>query len=134
MPTIQCPHCDEDIELDFTEGLFDCPHCDEEFSWGSETPSVESYKKLELWFGLVVPFLTMFLGGLLMFAIIQPIGYESIAVSFLAMLLWPITALGITIYGWKKQRITLAIGAGAPLAIGLFFLVVWATLAGIGLV
>ena len=132
MPVIQCPHCDEDIELDFTEGLFDCPHCDEEFTWGRETPSVEFYKKLEFWFGLVVPFLTMFLGGWLMFAIIQPSGYSGLGVAFLAMLLWPITALGITIYGWKKQRITLAMGAGVPLAIGLFLLVVWVPLSGFG--
>ena len=132
MPIIQCPHCDEDIELDFTEGLFDCPHCDEQFSWGSETPSVESYKKLELWFGLVVPFLTMFLGGLLMFAIIQPSGYAGWGVAFLAMLLCPITALGITIYGWKKQRITLVMGAGVPLAIGLFLLVVLVPLSEFG--
>ena len=38
MVEIQCPHCEEDIELeDGTSGLFDCPHCDEEFSWGSGT-------------------------------------------------------------------------------------------------
>ena len=38
MGEIQCPHCEEDIELeDGTSGLFDCPHCDEEFSWGSGT-------------------------------------------------------------------------------------------------
>jgi len=35
MVVIQCPHCEEDIELeDGTFGLFDCPHCDEDFSWG----------------------------------------------------------------------------------------------------
>ena len=34
MVEIQCPHCDEDIELeDDVFGLFDCPHCDEEFAW-----------------------------------------------------------------------------------------------------
>lgn len=34
MVEIQCPHCEEDIELeDGVFGLFDCPHCDEEFSW-----------------------------------------------------------------------------------------------------
>ena len=34
MVEIQCPHCDEDIELeDDVFGLFDCPHCDEEFIW-----------------------------------------------------------------------------------------------------
>ncbi len=37
MVVIQCPHCENDIELeDDASGLFDCPHCDEEFSWGSD--------------------------------------------------------------------------------------------------
>ena len=35
MVEIQCPHCEEDIELeDETSGLFDCPYCDNEFSFG----------------------------------------------------------------------------------------------------
>jgi hypothetical protein len=34
MIEIECPHCDEGIELeDDVFGLFDCPHCDEEFAW-----------------------------------------------------------------------------------------------------
>jgi len=34
MVEIQCPHCDENVELeDDVFGLFDCPHCDEEFIW-----------------------------------------------------------------------------------------------------
>ena len=35
MVEIQCPHCEEVVELeDNSFGLFDCPHCGEEFSWG----------------------------------------------------------------------------------------------------
>ena len=34
MVEIQCPHCEEGIELeDDVFGLFVCPHCDEEFAW-----------------------------------------------------------------------------------------------------
>ena len=34
MVEIQCPHCEESIELeDDVFGLFVCPHCVEEFSW-----------------------------------------------------------------------------------------------------
>ena len=37
MVMIQCPHCDEDIELDDDDfGLFECPHCEEEFEWESD--------------------------------------------------------------------------------------------------
>tara|TARA_B110000444_G_C18620228_1_gene491802 strand:- start:168 stop:572 length:405 start_codon:yes stop_codon:yes gene_type:complete len=36
MIEIQCPHCEEDIELDDgAYGLFDCPQCGENFSWDS---------------------------------------------------------------------------------------------------
>ena len=49
MVVIQCPHCEEDIELeDGTFGLFDCPHCDEDFAWGSGNDfSIESNSKLK---------------------------------------------------------------------------------------
>ena len=34
MVRIECPHCDEEIELeDGSFGLFDCPHCENEFEW-----------------------------------------------------------------------------------------------------
>jgi hypothetical protein len=34
MVEIQCPHCDENIELeDGSYGLFDCPFCGDEFEW-----------------------------------------------------------------------------------------------------
>jgi len=56
MVEIQCPHCDENVELeDDVFGLFDCPHCDEEFSWGDDedvsnehttNPSVNSWVKI----------------------------------------------------------------------------------------
>jgi len=42
MVEIQCPHCEEDIELeDGAFGLFDCPHCDEEFSWDDDEENSE---------------------------------------------------------------------------------------------
>ena len=42
MVEIECPHCDEDIELDDDEfGLFECPYCEEEFLWEQESNSIE---------------------------------------------------------------------------------------------
>ena len=39
MVELQCPHCDEDIELeDGDSGLFNCPYCNEEFYWKSRRP------------------------------------------------------------------------------------------------
>jgi len=35
MAVIQCPHCEQDIELeDGVSGLFDCPYCDNEILFG----------------------------------------------------------------------------------------------------
>ena len=43
MPTIQCPHCDEEVSLDPGQhGLFDCPHCDEEFEWKNDSTAAPS--------------------------------------------------------------------------------------------
>ena len=37
MVEIQCPHCDEEIELDDdSSGVFACPYCDGEFEWNLE--------------------------------------------------------------------------------------------------
>ena len=37
MVEVECPHCDEDIELDDDDfGLFECPYCEEEFEWEND--------------------------------------------------------------------------------------------------
>ena len=63
MVEIQCPHCDEDIELeDGASGLFDCPHCDEEFPWNSDNDfSIESNSKLKDFFSSKIGFSISFL-------------------------------------------------------------------------
>ena len=39
MVDLQCPHCDEDIELDDGDsGMFNCPYCSEDFYWKSRRP------------------------------------------------------------------------------------------------
>ena len=48
MVEIECPHCDEDIELDDgVYGLFDCPLCGEEFEWDS--PSIWTADNFVKW-------------------------------------------------------------------------------------
>ena len=47
MVEIECPHCDEDIEMDDDAvGLFDCPYCDQEFEWG--TDDEDEFDELDL--------------------------------------------------------------------------------------
>ena len=54
MVEIQCPHCEEDIELeDETSGLFDCPHCDNEFSFGDDKfTALHLYRRLQLFLSI----------------------------------------------------------------------------------
>jgi len=41
MIDIQCPYCNEDIELDDDDfGLFKCPYCDEEFRWEQDSDDI----------------------------------------------------------------------------------------------
>ncbi|MAH91024.1 MAG: hypothetical protein CMA11_04575 [Euryarchaeota archaeon] len=48
MVEIECPHCDEDIELDDgVYGSFDCPLCGEEFEWDS--PSIWTADNFVKW-------------------------------------------------------------------------------------
>ena len=135
MVEIECPHCDEGIELEDDDfGLFDCPHCDEEFEWNSENPSVfeDLFRQQDFWFGSLVPFLTTCL-GLLVSLIAGPDSLEIIAWGIFSLLLWPIVAIGIGIYGFMQMRSPLWLGAVISLAIpvALFFLFVVATFVGI---
>jgi len=48
MVEIQCPHCEEDIELeDGVYGLFLCPVCEEQISW--ESPSIWTADNFVKW-------------------------------------------------------------------------------------
>jgi len=46
MVEIQCPHCEEDVELeDGVFGLFDCPHCNNEFEFEDDSTNINiSYR------------------------------------------------------------------------------------------
>ena len=40
MVVIECPHCDEDLEMDDgAYGLFECPYCGGEYEWGEKPKS-----------------------------------------------------------------------------------------------
>ncbi len=70
MVEIQCPHCEEDIELeDGASGLFDCPHCDEEFSWGSDTEVGENSRNIVV-INFIVKWGTIIGFGLIFLALI----------------------------------------------------------------
>ena len=113
MVVVECPHCDEDIELpDTAEGLFECPHCDEEFEWGvaSDTVHEEMLQSTDFWIGLLVPFLAMCCGIMVSFVIVGDT-WDFLLYAILSILLCPILALGIAIYGYINVRTRLYMGA-----------------------
>ena len=73
MVEIECPHCDEDIELEDSDfGLFECPHCEEEFEWEQESRSIEiksadDFSASDLWYFFPPAFL---IGGLIIIGLI----------------------------------------------------------------
>ena len=128
MVEIQCPHCDEGIELeDDVFGLFDCPFCEEEFEWNRESTHAyeELFRQQEFWIGSLVPFLTTCL-GLFVSIITVDDPMDFFAWGAISILLWPIVAIGIGIYGFMQMRSPLWFGAVISLAISvvLFFLFV----------
>ena len=45
MVVIECPHCNEDLEMDDgAHGLFECPYCQNEYQWG-EAPRMKRKKR-----------------------------------------------------------------------------------------
>ena len=133
MVEIECPHCDEGIELDDDVfGLFDCPHCDEEFEWNSENPSVyeDLFRQQDFWIGSLVPFLTTCLG---LFVSLIAVGgsYDFIAWGIFSLLLWPIVAIGIGIYGFMQMRSPLWFGAAISLAISVVLFLLFVVAASI---
>ena len=119
MVVVACPHCDEGIELpDTAEGLFECPHCDEEFEWGveSELEHEETVQSRDFWIGLLVPFLATCCGIMVSFILVGDT-WDFLLWGFLSILLCPILALGIAIYGYINMRTPLYIGASATFVI-----------------
>ena len=123
MVEIECPHCDEGIELNDNEfGLFECPFCEEDFEWNSE--GTESHEVLfgtgEFWIGTLVPLLTTILGVIASAVIFD--GWDSLGGMLISILLWPIVAIGIGIYGFVSMRKGLLFGAAISLIISVLLL------------
>jgi hypothetical protein len=128
MVEIECPHCGEGIELDDDDfGLFECPFCEEEFERNRESTHdhEELFRQREFWIGSLVPFLTTCLGLFVSFVAVGD-SWDFFAWAVISILLWPIVAIGIGIYGFIKIRRLLWLGAATSLAISgvLFFAII----------
>ena len=119
MVIVECPHCDEDIELpDTADGLFECPHCNEEFEWGvkGELEYEATVQSTYFWIGLLVPFLATCC-GLVLTVLLVGDSWDGLVWAFLSLLLCPMMALGIGIYGYITMQPLLWIGASVAFAI-----------------
>ena len=122
MAIIQCPHCEEDIELDAgSAGLFECPYCSERFSWnsGHQTHSVNT-EVFDLWMGLLIPALCLYTGLEIMIAIFDPQGLDVLFFILFTILFCLSTAVILGLIGLRKKRGDLALGAGlSPIISGI---------------
>ncbi len=68
MAVIQCPHCENGIELeDGVSGLFNCPYCDNEFSFGANelsAPTLFSRSQLFMTRGMKIGLAIIALGAI----------------------------------------------------------------------
>jgi len=74
MEAIQCPHCNDDIELgDDTFGLFDCPHCHKEFEYesSSDNGKLNQTQKIVLVILLLISIMIIVYGTLLVISGIE---------------------------------------------------------------
>ena len=108
MVEIQCPHCDEEIELENNLfGTFQCPHCENDFEWEDKSFDIVDgfLTSIDFGIGFFSPITVILLFGLLGF-----ISNLSI-LALCGMWLSPIAAIGLVVYGLTNERKSLAIGA-----------------------
>lgn len=105
MIDIQCPHCEQGIELDDNDsGLFECPFCEKEFEWNMEKPINydDSFNVKDFLIGIFVPSIPSAIGIFCSFVLFD--GWDSLIWFVLSFLIWPVIALGFLIYGYIIER------------------------------
>ena len=122
MVTVQCPHCEKDVELeDGHIGLFDCPFCEQQFSWENSTHSFTT-TWLDLWIGLLIPSLTILPGLPILLAIFDPQGLDALIYIGIGIIFNISTTITLGFIGLRMQRKQLALGAlFSPIASAITF-------------
>ena len=101
MVEIQCPHCEEDIELeDGTSGMFDCPYCDKDFAWGGDFQTNDLKVKFLLFlFGIFSPSLLFFVSLWIQIAVFPPSGWDILFYFLISIGICVVYTLSLAIYG-----------------------------------
>ena len=89
MVEIQCPHCEEGIELeDDVFGLFVCPHCDEEFSWEDDDygEEISNYEHI----GFNNPLMAIVGSFIVLVAVIVGFAFDTMVGVFAAVIIFGI--------------------------------------------
>ena len=112
MVEVQCPQCEEGVELDDgVVGLFNCPHCDYEFSWNRDSlTSMVFYDMIEFLFGLLTPCLILVTSLWIMFAMLDTSGLEVLIHVGLSIIFCLSYTIVLGIYCLVKKRKTLISG------------------------
>ena len=107
MVVIQCPHCEEDIELeDGASGLFDCPYCNKDFEWDGDFQIDDlKVKFLIFLFGIFSPSLLFFVSLWIQIAAFPPSGWDVLFYFLISIGICVVYTLSLAIYsGLKKNK------------------------------
>ena len=106
MVVIQCPHCEEDIELeDGASGLFDCPYCNRDFAWKGDFQTNDLKVKFLLFlFSIFSPSLLSFVSLWIMVTVFPPSGWDILGYFIISIGICLLYTLSLAIYGWLTKN------------------------------
>jgi len=115
MVMIQCPHCEEDVELeDGMSGSFDCPYCNKEFVWNGDVQTRGlKVELLQFMFGIFSPSLLFFLSLWIQITVFPPRGLDVLLYFVISTGICIIYTLVLAIYGALTKNKQLLQGAFA---------------------
>ena len=122
MVVIQCPHCQEDIELEDGEtGLFDCPYCNNDFNWdgGLQTNDLK-VQFLVFLFSLFSPSVSFIASLLIMFTVGDPsASYNSVFYFVISIVICLFCTTILAIISVLKKNKPLSQGIGLSLLVSI---------------
>ena len=121
MVAIQCPHCQEDVELEGGEtGLFDCPYCNNDFTWdgGLRTNDLK-VQFLVFLFSVFSPSLSFIASLLIMSIVGGGGGYAALGYFFISVGICLFYTTILAIISVLKKNKPLSQGIGLSLLVSI---------------